>query len=161
MKRVLAFICGICLAPGQAWAEPAVDAVDRTAVPVANLDRAIAFCTGALSFAPGDGAESPGITLRLGEEIIELVQRDDRAVPSNSRSNDRWFQNLAIVVSDIDRAYAVVRRAGAADFGRAAGIARVEPECRRDPRGLFSRYRRSPARADPIPARQGGSALAA
>ena len=30
-----------------------------------------------------------------------------------SRSNDLWFQHLAIVVSDIDRAYAIALRAGA------------------------------------------------
>ena len=36
-----------------------------------------------------------------------------RKLPANSRSNDRWFQHLAIVVSDIDRAYAQILRAGA------------------------------------------------
>jgi hypothetical protein len=80
---------------------------------VTNLERPIGFYSRALSFVPSDGIESPGVALRLGKEIIELVQRTGRPVPSDSRSNDRWFQHLAIVVSDIDRAYAVVRREGA------------------------------------------------
>jgi len=80
---------------------------------VANLDRAIGFYAGALSFVPSDDAKSPEIALRLGQEIIELVQHAGRRVPRDSRSNDRWFQHLAIAVSDIDRAYAVVRREAA------------------------------------------------
>ena len=34
-------------------------------------------------------------------------------MPGDSRSNDLWSQHLAIVVSDIDRAYAAVMRGGA------------------------------------------------
>jgi catechol 2,3-dioxygenase-like lactoylglutathione lyase family enzyme len=71
------------------------------------------FYNGALSFVPSNDAESPAIALQLGEEIIELVQGAARPVPYHSRSNGRRFQHLAIVVSDIDRAYAVVRREGA------------------------------------------------
>ena len=49
------------------------------------------------------------ITLQLGDEIIELMQYlnvEGKPIPSDSRSHDLWFQHLAIVVSDIDRAYA-------------------------------------------------------
>jgi catechol 2,3-dioxygenase-like lactoylglutathione lyase family enzyme len=67
-----------------------------------------------LSFTPIDTAETPGTALRLGSEIIELVRHAGRRLPRDSRSNDRWFQHLAIVVSDIDRAYAIVLREGAA-----------------------------------------------
>jgi catechol 2,3-dioxygenase-like lactoylglutathione lyase family enzyme len=42
------------------------------------------------------------------------MQRAGRPIPADSRSNDRWFQHLAIVVSDIDLAYAIVLREGAA-----------------------------------------------
>jgi catechol 2,3-dioxygenase-like lactoylglutathione lyase family enzyme len=116
MKRALAFLCGICLAAAQAYGEPAVDAVIRIVVPVSNLDRAVGFYADALSFAPVDAAEFAGVELRLGGETIELVQRAGRPVPRDSRSNDRWFQHLAIVVSDIDRAYAIVLQAGAASI---------------------------------------------
>jgi catechol 2,3-dioxygenase-like lactoylglutathione lyase family enzyme len=49
------------------------------------------------------------VTLRLGDEIIELreyLNIDSQPIPKDSQSNDLWFQHLAIVVSDIDRAYA-------------------------------------------------------
>jgi catechol 2,3-dioxygenase-like lactoylglutathione lyase family enzyme len=114
MKRALAFLCGLCIAAAQAYADPKVDAVDRIIIPVSDLARASGFYTGALSFTPIDTTETPGITLRLGSETIELVRHVGRPLPRDSRSNDRWFQHLAIVVSDIDRAYATVLREGAA-----------------------------------------------
>ena len=114
MKRALAFLCGVCVAAAQAYADSEVDAVDRVIIPVSDLARASGFYTGALSFAPIDITETPGIALRLGRETIELVRHGGRPLPGDSRSNDRWFQHLAIVVSDIDRAYATVLREGAA-----------------------------------------------
>lgn len=48
------------------------------------------------------------VTLRLGDEKIELREYLDVAgepIPIDSQSNDLWFQHLAIVVRDIDRAY--------------------------------------------------------
>ncbi|MEG3437272.1 SMP-30/gluconolactonase/LRE family protein [Pannus brasiliensis CCIBt3594] len=48
------------------------------------------------------------ITLKLGDESVRLQQYLDipgKPVPVDSRSNDRWFQHLAIVVSDMERAY--------------------------------------------------------
>ena len=50
--------------------------------------------------------------LHLGSETIELTQYlapRGRAMPEDSRGNDRWFQHAAIVVSDMDRAYRVLR----------------------------------------------------
>lgn len=46
------------------------------------------------------------VVLRLGAEEIALVQCNPPgpAYPQDSRSNDLWFQHLAIVVSDIDAA---------------------------------------------------------
>src|SRR5271166_4260124 len=113
MIRALAFLFGVCIAAAQAYAEPAVDAVIRIVIPVSDLDRASGFYTRALSFVPIAAAEPPGMALRLGGETIELVQHVGRPLPGDSRSNDRWFQHIAIVVSDIDRAYAIVVREGA------------------------------------------------
>ena len=118
MKRALAFLAGVCLTAAQACAEPAVDAVDRIVIPVSELGRSANFYTGALSFVPVDAAEPPGMALRLGEETIELVQHTGRPLPRDSRSNDRWFQHLAIVVSDIDRAFAIVLQRGAAPISQ-------------------------------------------
>jgi catechol 2,3-dioxygenase-like lactoylglutathione lyase family enzyme len=119
VKRALAFLWGICLGTAQAYADLKVDAVDRIVIPVSDLARASGFYTGALSFMPIATAESPGIALQLGKETIELVQRTGRPLPRDSRSNDRWFQHLAIVVSDIDRAYAIVLREGATPISAA------------------------------------------
>ena len=49
------------------------------------------------------------VTLKLGDELIELMQYlniPSKPIPSDSQSNDLWFQHLAIAVSDLDRAYA-------------------------------------------------------
>jgi len=52
------------------------------------------------------------VTLRLGDELIELMEYlniDSKPIPSDSQSNDLWFQHLAIVVSDMDSAYTHLR----------------------------------------------------
>lgn len=46
--------------------------------------------------------------LRLGRERIELLQFTDSAgcpYPPDSTSTDLWFQHMAIVVSDMGKAY--------------------------------------------------------
>src|ERR1041385_8584098 len=48
-------------------------------------------------------------TLKLGDERIMLTKhlsQKGRPIPQDSRSFDRWFQHIAIVVSDMDKAYA-------------------------------------------------------
>src|SRR5258708_2024601 len=53
------------------------------------------------------------VRMRLGEELIELTEYlapKGRPVPVDSRSNDRWFQHIAIITSDMDQAYAVLRQ---------------------------------------------------
>lgn len=49
------------------------------------------------------------VTLQLGNEHIELMQYlniQGKPIPSDSQNNDLWFQHLAIVVNNMDRAYA-------------------------------------------------------
>ncbi|MEH2362667.1 VOC family protein [Nostoc sp.] len=58
------------------------------------------------------GAKIRIVTLRLGDELIELMEYlniQGKPIPSDSQSNDLWFQHFAIVVSDMDRAYAHLR----------------------------------------------------
>ncbi len=53
------------------------------------------------------------VRMQLGEEIISLMEYltpQGRPIPVDSRSNDRWFQHLAIVVTDMDRAYQHLRQ---------------------------------------------------
>jgi catechol 2,3-dioxygenase-like lactoylglutathione lyase family enzyme len=54
-------------------------------------------------------ARTRTVTMRLGNQTVELVQYLDtpgRPIPADSRSEDRWFQHFAIIVSDMKRAYA-------------------------------------------------------
>jgi catechol 2,3-dioxygenase-like lactoylglutathione lyase family enzyme len=101
------------------------EAVDAVGMTVADMDRALAFYTGILPFRKTSDVEVAGrpyelltgvfgarlrtVRLTLGDEAIELTEfkaPPGRAYPADTRANDRWFQHLAIIVSDMDRAYA-------------------------------------------------------
>src|SRR5690606_20188959 len=61
------------------------------------------------------GARARVARLTLGTEAIELVEfaaPRGRPAPADSRSNDHWFQHVAIIVDDMDRAYARLREHG-------------------------------------------------
>src|SRR5438046_4013679 len=52
------------------------------------------------------------VRMKLGDEFIELTEYlapKGRPIPVDSRSNDRWFQHIAIIVSDMGKAYARLR----------------------------------------------------
>jgi catechol 2,3-dioxygenase-like lactoylglutathione lyase family enzyme len=106
-----------------------VRAVDAVGMTVSDVDRAVAFYTTVLSFTRLSDVEVAGedyerlqgvfglrmrvVRLRLGSEqlvLTEYLAPRGRPVPADSRSQDRWFQHVAIVVSDMDSAYAVLRR---------------------------------------------------
>lgn len=51
--------------------------------------------------------------LRLGEQIVEMTEylsHRGRPIPVPWRGNDLWFQHVAIVVSDMEKAYEQLRR---------------------------------------------------
>ena len=52
--------------------------------------------------------------MQLGDQQVEFTRfaRPGRPYPADSQSADLWFQHFAIVVSDMDAAYARVRAAG-------------------------------------------------
>ncbi|HEX6111226.1 MAG TPA: VOC family protein, partial [Geminicoccaceae bacterium] len=96
---------------------------------VGDMERALAFYTGVLPFEVvsvtevyGDayerlfgvfGMRARIVRLRLGDEEIELIDflaPEGRPVPPDSRSNDEWFQHIALIVSDMDAAYARLRQ---------------------------------------------------
>lgn len=100
----------------------------RVGMTVADVDRSVQFYTTVLGFekvaeaeASGDpiehltgvfGARTISARLRLGTEEIELTQflaPEGRAIPADSRSNDLWFQHIAIAVADMDSAYSHLR----------------------------------------------------
>ena len=101
-------------------AEPTVRAVGCLALTTASADRAAEFYTGVLEFQPvaerafaADGANVRVVRLALGAECVELRQYtpSGRPKPAGERSNDLSFQHMAIVVRDMDRAYARLRAA--------------------------------------------------
>src|SRR6185369_2569261 len=59
------------------------------------------------------GAHARRMQLRLGTEHLALLQYltpiAARPVPLDTRGNDLWFQHIAIVVSDMDRAFSWLR----------------------------------------------------
>ena len=91
---------------GNAWAGSSVDSVGMT---VSNLDRSVDFYTKVLTFQKVSGTNDRA-RLQLGDEFLELTQSPHgRPAPSDSRSNDRWFQHVAIIVSDMEKAYAILQ----------------------------------------------------
>ncbi len=65
---------------------------------------------GTLAAIGMDGAEAEEIVMRIGAEEIALVRfaEPGRPYPPDSASGDLWFQHLAIVVRDMDAAYAIL-----------------------------------------------------
>lgn len=103
--------------------------VDSIGLTVSDLDRSIEFYTKVLAFEKVSEFEADGedyehlngvfglrirrARLKLGDEAIELTEYlapRGRAVPADSRSNDGWFQHIAIVVGDMNEAYRLLRR---------------------------------------------------
>jgi catechol 2,3-dioxygenase-like lactoylglutathione lyase family enzyme len=101
--------------------------VDGVGITVSDMDRAVAFYSG-LTFQKvsdvevlGDeyehlegvfGARMRIVRMQLGSEHIDLIQflaPPGRPIPVDSRSNDLWFQHIAIVVRDMDEAFAKLR----------------------------------------------------
>jgi catechol 2,3-dioxygenase-like lactoylglutathione lyase family enzyme len=111
------------------WAQrPLVTSLDSIGLTVSDLDRSVEFYTKVLTFEKVSEFEADGspyeqlegvfglrlrtARLRLGREYLELTEflaPQGRPVPMDSRSNDRWFQHVAIIVSDMDQAYARLR----------------------------------------------------
>jgi catechol 2,3-dioxygenase-like lactoylglutathione lyase family enzyme len=113
-------------APEGAPSEPAaINAVDSVAVSVGDLDRSVEFYSQVLEFRQDSDRKLLGESyerlfglfgvrlrvagLRLGDERLELMEfvtPRGRRVPPDLHSNDRAFQHVAIVVSDMRAAYA-------------------------------------------------------
>ncbi len=139
--------------------------VDSVGTTVSNLERSVRFFVDVLGFeaaaAPVELAGRPyellhgvfGARMRvarvtLGREALELTEYAaprGRPYPGDSRGNDRWFQHIAIITSDMAAAYARLR---ARDVPHAstgpqrlpdwnAGAAGIQAFYFRDPDGHF------------------------
>jgi len=108
--------------------QPAIKSVELVGMTVGDMDRSVDFFSRVLSFqklsdievAGGEheqlrgvfGARMRIVRMRLADELIELTEYlapPGRPIPVEWRSNDHWFQHIAIVVSDMDKAYQHLR----------------------------------------------------
>jgi len=109
-------------------------AVVMVGLTVGEMDRSVDFYTRVLDFRKVSDDEVGGasydtlhglsgtrlrvVRLRLGDECLQLTQYLDprgRPAPEGARSNDRWFQHVAIIVRDMDSAYARLRGFGVSE----------------------------------------------
>ena len=136
MRAALRTLAALAALLGAAFAEapapatpPIVRAVESVGYTVSDLDRAVRFFTEVLEFTrvPGEreiageawerlagvfGLRARVASLRLGDEEVELTEYlapRGRPIPADMRGNDRAFQHVAIVVSDMGRAYRKLR----------------------------------------------------
>ncbi len=113
-------------------AQKAVEVVN-VGITVSDLDQAVTLFEEVLSFEKVGETQSHDADLKdlfgmrdaeliiekaqmkLGAEYIELIDflqpLDEQQIPVDARSNDLWFQHLAIVVNDMDEAYEMLKEA--------------------------------------------------
>lgn len=111
-------------------AQPAaITVIDAPGFTVSDADRSVAFFQQVLSFEKVSDIEVTGIEyerlqgvfgvrmrivrMRLGDEFIELTEYlapKGRPIAAGAHSNDRSFQHIAIIVSDMDKVYAWLRK---------------------------------------------------
>jgi catechol 2,3-dioxygenase-like lactoylglutathione lyase family enzyme len=127
VRRALWLLAGALGLAAPAAGAP-VSAVGAIGFTVADADRTAAFLERVLDFEKVSDVEVSGpeverlqgvfpvrlreVRMRLGEEELALSQYlapAGRPVPPDARGNDLFFQHAAIVVSDMQRAYARLR----------------------------------------------------
>ncbi len=119
------------VAPREVGAAPLavpVQAVSSVSMTVGDMDRSVAFYRNVLNFTQVSDTEVDGgdyehlygvfgaririVTLKLGAEHLQLEEflaPRGRPIPVDSRSNDAWFQHVAIIVRDMDQAFRWLR----------------------------------------------------
>lgn len=124
----LPFLLGFTAPASAVSHSPLVRGVQSVGMTVASTDRSVDFYSRVLSFQKTSDVEVQGsdyehlegvfglrmrvVSMRLGDESIELTEYlapKGKPIAIDSHSNDRWFQHLAIITGDMDRAYAWLR----------------------------------------------------
>jgi len=111
------------------FTQPALD-VESVTITVSDMDEILPFYTEVLPFREserftldkktaadlyGTGRNTAAVNLvklELGNEQIylqEFSESEGKSIPPDSKSNDLWFQHIAIVVSDMEQAYDELR----------------------------------------------------
>jgi catechol 2,3-dioxygenase-like lactoylglutathione lyase family enzyme len=122
--------CWAAATPLFANSTTVVVAIDSIGMTVADMDRSVAFYSNVLAFKPISDVEVDGpeydqlwgmlgvrarvVRMQLGEQQLELIEflapPDVRPIPVPSYSHDLWFQHFAIVVRDMEAAWAQLRK---------------------------------------------------
>src|SRR6266536_4131610 len=121
------FVLGIAVISFGSYAQ--VTKVDAIGITVSEMNRSVKFYTEVLGFKKVSDAELFGteyeqlegifglhirvVRMQLGDEFIELTDyltSGGRSIPEDAKSNDLFFQHIAIVVSDMEKAYQQVKK---------------------------------------------------
>jgi catechol 2,3-dioxygenase-like lactoylglutathione lyase family enzyme len=106
-----------------------VTAVQAVCITVNDLESSVHFYTDVLGFVRLNTEEAWGLEqetlfgkfgihyrvahLRLGEQLVDLIDyltAGGRPITVTQKANDLEFQHIAIVVSDMDKAFAILRK---------------------------------------------------
>ncbi len=130
MKPILKLLVAVITTSLMHSALPAqVKKVATVGITVSNMERSIQFYRDVLGFKKISDLEIAGtpyeelqglfglrmrvVRMQLGDESIDLTDyltSGGRSIPENAMSNDLIFQHIAIVVSDMDKAYNTLRK---------------------------------------------------
>ena len=116
-------------AAGRSGDDGRVSAVEAIGMVVSDADRSARFFQDVLAFERVSDVEVTGtdyerlqglfglrlriVRMRLGGEQLDLMQfiaPEGRPIPVDSASHDHWFQHIAIIVRNMDAAYAHLRK---------------------------------------------------
>lgn len=140
---------------------PKDDAIQISTVgfTVSDMARSLDFYTRILPFQKVSDREFSGaaveqltglkqvvlrvVQLRLGDETLELMaySSSGQPAPADTQSNDRWFQHVAIVVSDMAKAYAHLQQH---QVSRVSTEPQTLPEWNKDMAGIQAFYFHDP-----------------
>ena len=130
MKRLLKIVLVIILTVIQFHTAIAqVKKIGSIGITVSNMEQSVKFYSQVLGFKKIHDTELAGesyeklqgifglrmrvVRMQLGDEYIDLTDyltSGGRSIPENAVSNDLIFQHIAIVVSDMDKAYQHLRK---------------------------------------------------
>ena len=179
-KIYFAGLCSMLWAVTALAQAPLVNAVESVGFTVSDLERSVEFFARVLAFEKVSEVEVHGnayeqlqgvfglrmrvVRLRLGDEFIELTEYlapRGRPLPADARSNDQAFQHIAIITSDLARAYQWLRQNKVEHAS--SGPQRL-PDWNKNAGGIrpfISRPRRAHPGNFAIPRRQGRGEMAA
>ncbi len=134
--------------------------VESVGITVSDMDRAVDFYSNVLQFEKVSDFEVAGeayehlqgvfgcrirvVRMKLGSEFIDLIDYlapEGKPVPVDFHSNDRWFQHIAIIVNNMDQAYAWLRQH---KVQHASTGPQLLPEWNKNAAGISAFYFRDP-----------------